>query len=73
MHKDVAINIHHSGCVDWLHKSYDVTSAFFWLIYVNSKYKKNGKFQMLKLNVELRDSMWEIGFFSCKHILKKTE
>lgn len=63
VHKDVPINIHHSGCVDWLHKSYYVTSAFFWLIYVNSKYKKTGKFQMLKLNVELRNSMWEISFF----------
>lgn len=44
VHKEVPINIHNSECVDWLHKSYDVTSAFGWLIYVNSKYKKNGKF-----------------------------
>lgn len=62
MHKEFPINIHNSECVDWLHKSYDVTSAFAWLIYVNSKYKKNGKFWMLKLDVELGISMWAIGF-----------
>lgn len=44
VHKGVAINIHNPERVDWLPKSYDVTSAFFWLIYVNNKYKKNGKF-----------------------------
>lgn len=57
VHKEVLINIHNSVCVDWLHKSYDVTSAFDWLIYVNSMYKKNDKFWMLKLNVELGINM----------------
>lgn len=52
MHKEVPINIYNSERVDWLHKSYDVTSAC-WLIYVNSKYEKNGKFLMLELNVDL--------------------
>jgi len=45
-----------------LHKSYDVTSAFGCLIYVNNKDKKNGKLGVLELNVKLGINMWGTDF-----------